>query len=108
VANKFDLIKDIEFSRDVKAAIYDESSRTWEITLGNGRKHRSRFLIAGIGGRKKKTKKKRKKQREQKRKRTSKKKQKTKNTKKKFQKKKEKKLIKKKQQYLNWKMKLKV
>ena len=28
VANKFDLKKDIEFSSDVKAAIYDESSRT--------------------------------------------------------------------------------
>ena len=49
VANKFDLIKDIQFSSDVKAAIYDESSRTWEITLENGQKHRSRFLIAGIG-----------------------------------------------------------
>ena len=49
VANKFDLIKDIQFSSDVKAAIYDESSRTWEITLENGKKHRSRFLIAGIG-----------------------------------------------------------
>ncbi|HIC48770.1 MAG TPA: NAD(P)/FAD-dependent oxidoreductase [Dehalococcoidia bacterium] len=49
VADKFDLIKDIEFSSDVKAAIYDDPSRSWEITLEDGSKRRSRFLIAGIG-----------------------------------------------------------
>ena len=43
VANKFDLIKDIQFSSDVKAAIYDESSRTWEITLENGKSTEAGF-----------------------------------------------------------------
>ena len=49
VTAKFDLIKDIQFSSDVKSALYDDTSRSWEITLGNGDKYRSRFLIAGIG-----------------------------------------------------------
>ena len=49
VTAKFDLIKDIQFSSDVKSALYDDPSRSWEITLGNGDKYRSRFLIAGIG-----------------------------------------------------------
>ena len=43
MADKFDLLKDIEFSSDVKAAIYDESNRSWEITLEDGSKRRSRF-----------------------------------------------------------------
>jgi len=49
VTRKFDLIKDIQFSSDVKSAIYDDPNRSWEITLGDGSKYRSRFLIAGIG-----------------------------------------------------------
>ena len=49
VTAKFDLIKDIQFSSDVKSAIYDDPTRSWEITLGDGNKYRSRFLIAGIG-----------------------------------------------------------
>ena len=49
VAEKFDLLKDIQFSSDVKSAVYDEPSRSWKITIGNGEKYRSRFLIAGIG-----------------------------------------------------------
>ena len=49
VADKFDLLKDIQFSSDVKSAIYDEESRSWEITLSDGKIYQSRFLIAGIG-----------------------------------------------------------
>ena len=49
VADKFDLLKDIQFSSDVKSAIYDDHSRSWEIALDNGSKYRTRFLIAGIG-----------------------------------------------------------
>ena len=49
VADKFDLLKNIQFSSDVKSAIYDEKSRSWEITLSDGKIYRSRFLIAGIG-----------------------------------------------------------
>ena len=49
VADKFDLLKNIQFSSDVKSATYDEKSRSWEITLSDGKIYRSRFLIAGIG-----------------------------------------------------------
>tara|TARA_Y100000758_G_scaffold18537_1_gene12978 strand:+ start:1909 stop:3549 length:1641 start_codon:yes stop_codon:yes gene_type:complete len=49
VADKFDLIKDIQFSSDVKSAIYSDDTRSWQIQLQDGSIHRSRFLIAGIG-----------------------------------------------------------
>ena len=49
VADKFDLLKDIQCSSSVKSAVYDEQTRTWEITLADGKNHRSRFLIAGMG-----------------------------------------------------------
>jgi len=49
VADKFDLLKDIQFSSDVKSAVYDEPARGWKITLGDGKQYRSRFLIAGVG-----------------------------------------------------------
>ena len=37
VADKFDLLKNIQFSSDVKSAIYDEKSRSWGITLSDGK-----------------------------------------------------------------------
>ena len=49
VAHKFDLIKDIQFSSDVKSALYNDDSRIWEIQLQDGSTYRSRFLITGIG-----------------------------------------------------------
>ena len=49
VAHKFDLIKDIQFSTDVKSALYDDDNRIWEIQLQDGSSYRSRFLITGIG-----------------------------------------------------------
>ncbi len=49
VADKFDLRKDIQFSSDVKSAVYDEETRSWEIALGDGNTYKSRFLITGIG-----------------------------------------------------------
>ena len=49
VADKFDLRKDIQFSSDVKSAVYDEDTRSWEIGLGDGSIFRSRFLITGVG-----------------------------------------------------------
>jgi len=49
VAHKFDLTKDIQFSSDVKSAVYSDDTRCWEIQLQNGNKYRSRFLITGIG-----------------------------------------------------------
>ena len=49
VADKFDLIKDIQFSSDVKSALYNDDTRSWEIRLQDGSCCRSRFLITGIG-----------------------------------------------------------
>ena len=49
VAKKFDLLKDIQFSSNVKSAEFNENNRTWEITLSDGRRYRSRFLITGVG-----------------------------------------------------------
>ena len=49
VAKKFDLLKDIQFSSNVKSASFNGKSRNWEITLSDGRTYRSRFLITGVG-----------------------------------------------------------
>ena len=49
VADKFDLRKDIQFSSDVKSAVYDDDSRSWEVRLADGSTHKSRFLITGVG-----------------------------------------------------------
>ena len=49
VADKFDLRKDIQFSSDVKSAVYDEDTRSWEIRVADGSIYKSRFLITGVG-----------------------------------------------------------
>jgi len=49
VADKFDLVKDIQFSSEVQSAIYSDHTRSWEIRLQDGSRFRSRFLITGIG-----------------------------------------------------------
>ena len=49
VADKFDLVKDIQFSSEVKSAVYSEDTRSWEIQLQDDRRYKSRFLITGIG-----------------------------------------------------------
>jgi cation diffusion facilitator CzcD-associated flavoprotein CzcO len=49
VAEKFDLRRDIQFRSRVTAAIYEEPSRSWRITLEDGSHFRSRFLITAIG-----------------------------------------------------------
>jgi len=49
VADKFDLRKDIQFSSDVKSAVYDEDSRSWHVRLEDGSACKSRFLITGVG-----------------------------------------------------------
>jgi len=49
VADKFDLLKDIQFSSDVRSAVYDDDTRSWEIRLENGNTYRSMFLITGVG-----------------------------------------------------------
>ena len=49
VADKFDLLKDIRFSSEVKSAVYDDDTPSWEIQLDDGSIHRSRFLITAVG-----------------------------------------------------------
>ena len=49
VADRYDLKRDIQFRSPVAAAHYQDSSGTWAITLADGSRHTSRFLITGIG-----------------------------------------------------------
>jgi cation diffusion facilitator CzcD-associated flavoprotein CzcO len=49
VADKFDLRRDIQFRSRVTAAIYEEDTRSWNVTLQDGSRFRARFLITAIG-----------------------------------------------------------
>jgi cation diffusion facilitator CzcD-associated flavoprotein CzcO len=49
VADKFDLRRDIQFRSSVTAAIYDEQTRSWNVTLADDSRFRTRFLITAIG-----------------------------------------------------------
>jgi cation diffusion facilitator CzcD-associated flavoprotein CzcO len=49
VADKFDLRRDIQFRSRVSAAHYREATRSWEVTLEDGRRFAARFLITAIG-----------------------------------------------------------
>ncbi len=49
VADKFDLRRDIQFRSRVASAHYREATRDWDITLEDGSRYRSRFLITAIG-----------------------------------------------------------
>jgi cation diffusion facilitator CzcD-associated flavoprotein CzcO len=49
VADKFDLRRDIQFESRVTAAVYDEDTRSWAITLEDGSRVRARFLVTAIG-----------------------------------------------------------
>ena len=49
VADKFDLRRDIQFNSRVTSAIFDEGARSWTITLENGSRFSTRFLITAIG-----------------------------------------------------------
>ena len=49
VADKFDLRRDIQFSSRVTAAHWQEATRSWEVTLEDGSRHSTRFLITAIG-----------------------------------------------------------
>jgi cation diffusion facilitator CzcD-associated flavoprotein CzcO len=48
-ADKFDLRRDIQFSARVASAHFDDDDCCWEITLKDGQKSRSRFLVAAVG-----------------------------------------------------------
>jgi cation diffusion facilitator CzcD-associated flavoprotein CzcO len=49
VADKFDLRRDIQFDSLVKSAHYQEDTRSWEVTLEDGRKYTARFLVTAVG-----------------------------------------------------------
>ncbi len=49
VADKFDLRRDIQFESRVTAAVYDEETRSWTVTLEDGSRFNARFLITAIG-----------------------------------------------------------
>jgi cation diffusion facilitator CzcD-associated flavoprotein CzcO len=49
VADKFDLRRDMRFSSRVEAAAYDEAGRSWTITLQDGSRHSTRFLVTAVG-----------------------------------------------------------
>ena len=49
VADKFDLRRDIQFRSLVTAAIWQEDTRSWNVTLKDGSQFRARFLITAIG-----------------------------------------------------------
>ncbi len=49
VADKFDLRRDIQFRSRVTSAHYDEGSRSWDVALEDGSRHRARFLVTALG-----------------------------------------------------------
>src|SRR5258707_9061950 len=49
VADKFDLRRDIQFKSRVTAAHYQEDTRSWDVTLEDGRRFTTRFLITAVG-----------------------------------------------------------
>ncbi len=49
VADKFDLRRDIQFESRVTAAVCEEETRSWTITLEDGSRFNTRFLITAIG-----------------------------------------------------------
>jgi cation diffusion facilitator CzcD-associated flavoprotein CzcO len=49
VADKFDLRRDIQFRSRVASAHYQEATRSWDITLEDGSRFTSRFMITAIG-----------------------------------------------------------
>ena len=49
VADKFDLLKDIQFSSNVRSAVYEEGSRCWRVEIDDGNTCTARFLITAVG-----------------------------------------------------------
>jgi cation diffusion facilitator CzcD-associated flavoprotein CzcO len=49
VADKFDLRRNIRFSSRVAAAHYSDDARGWDITLDDGSRYHTRFLVTAIG-----------------------------------------------------------
>ncbi len=49
VADRFDLRRDIRCNSRVTSAHYREETRSWDVTLADGARYRTRFLITAIG-----------------------------------------------------------
>ena len=49
VADKFELRRDIQFRSRVTVASYQEDARCWDVTLQDGSRIRTRFLITAVG-----------------------------------------------------------
>jgi len=49
VADRFDLRRDIKFRSRVGGAYYQDATRSWDVTLEDGARFRSRYLITAIG-----------------------------------------------------------
>jgi cation diffusion facilitator CzcD-associated flavoprotein CzcO len=49
VADKFDLRRDIRFRSRVTATHFNDADSTWTVTLEDGSRHRSRFLVMAVG-----------------------------------------------------------
>ncbi|MFP6656305.1 MAG: NAD(P)/FAD-dependent oxidoreductase, partial [Myxococcota bacterium] len=49
VADRFDLMKDIQLDTRVKEACYDETSNLWTIETEEGERIRARFFVSGVG-----------------------------------------------------------
>ncbi len=49
VADKFDLRRDIQFSARVAAAHFDEEEACWRVTLEDGSRHSTRYLVTAVG-----------------------------------------------------------
>ncbi len=49
VADRFDLRRDIRFRSRVTAAVWDDAALAWDITLEDGRRSRSRYLVTAVG-----------------------------------------------------------
>jgi cation diffusion facilitator CzcD-associated flavoprotein CzcO len=49
VVDRFDLRRHMRFGARVTSAVYDDSSATWTVVLGDGSEIRARFLIAATG-----------------------------------------------------------
>src|SRR5260370_1617602 len=48
VADKFDLRRDIQFKSRVTAAHYEDDTRSWNVTLEDGRRYTTRLLITAV------------------------------------------------------------
>ncbi|MHA7666938.1 flavin-containing monooxygenase [Mycolicibacterium sp. HS_4_1] len=49
VAERFDLLRDIQFNTRITTATYDENTETWTVTTAGGDSVTARFVIAGTG-----------------------------------------------------------